>query len=540
MGIVDPTKEVPVARLRDARALYLRENNIERPLFHGPPFTQIRILDLALNRISGDVSWLSSFPRLAHLTLTGNNITSLVGLSDLPDLAAVSLSANAITSLHGMRNLPSLRMISISNNPLKSFAGIPHLPSLAVLQCDPSPLASHPHYRVLAVAVAPTLDKIDTHAVTVSERSAAQPLRGKLAVCIADGLLPDARGPLQPAALNASADAFCCDTQRDAGTSHPIHLLEVGLVAATSTAISSPTLPSVPLEGGVVRFRVALLDVRPFRERRAAPFRSRELLPLSFRVSGEASCVQVVGSMNAWREPIELQEVHDPVSAESYWQATAYVPSGEYEYRYVVDGVEKVGAHMKAASQFGMGLVNMHRVPPMAPDADYIDGVGGCVLHVRWLRAGADMMFDTIAGANGLSYVPTAADVGCCLRAEVLAYVGGVFSCLYYAVSAPVARGPPKISDLQLRGTGIEGEALHAQWEYRGGKQGRTTLRWSRVASDGIEEVPPPAGTMGVVARCPCHCHGVCAGNPRSCWTNICPIATRRRLSHQSGSCPTT
>ena len=82
-------------------------------------------------------------------------------------------------------------------------------------------------------------------------------------------------------------------------------------------------------------------DMRELKVRKKNIFFSTYIFPVAFKVSGEASEVFVVGSMNKWKQPIPLQRCDDPETG-VYFQTTLYLPAGDYEYRYLVDGVEKV------------------------------------------------------------------------------------------------------------------------------------------------------------------------------------------------------
>ncbi|RHW67526.1 hypothetical protein DPX39_110147000 [Trypanosoma brucei equiperdum] len=81
-------------------------------------------------------------------------------------------------------------------------------------------------------------------------------------------------------------------------------------------------------------------DVRSYEQRTEDIFHSRYLYPVTFKVSGEATEVFVVGSMNNWADPIELERCEE--EGEIYFHTTLYLPAGDYEYRYIVDGVEIV------------------------------------------------------------------------------------------------------------------------------------------------------------------------------------------------------
>lgn len=122
------------------------------------------------------------------------------------------------------------------------------------------------------------------------------------------------------------------------------------------------------------------------------------------------------------REPLELEKCVEGNNV--FFHTTLYLPPGEYEYRYIVDGEEKVSEHTKTTSKFNDTVCNMYKVTGVAED---LDPNSSTLLHIRWLRSNVNSGFDLIEGENFLVHVPGFKDVGCCLRAEVLSYLNGQF-----------------------------------------------------------------------------------------------------------------
>ncbi|HVU16658.1 MAG TPA: isoamylase early set domain-containing protein [Candidatus Didemnitutus sp.] len=80
------------------------------------------------------------------------------------------------------------------------------------------------------------------------------------------------------------------------------------------------------------------------------PARETREVPLHFFAPGAGS-VQVAGDFNEWRpesNPLHAGEAGD-------WSATLQLRAGEYQYRYVVDGIwrEDPDAHESVENPFG-------------------------------------------------------------------------------------------------------------------------------------------------------------------------------------------
>ena len=131
------------------------------------------------------------------------------------------------------------------------------------------------------------------------------------------------------------------------------------------------------------------------------------------QVSGDASDVSVVGSMNRWLEPLPLERCTEGEAV--YFQTTLYLPEGNYEYRYIIDGVEKVSEPHRVLSAHSQGYCNVYTVVPGdVPPTD--EDAQETILHIRWHRSTQWQKFELIREETGAEYVPSEADLGCCLQ----------------------------------------------------------------------------------------------------------------------------
>lgn len=463
----------------DVEYLYLRDNEFD---VFDPYISldRLKVLDLSINNLSGAVSFLQLTPSLRHLYLTGNRISTLEGLSNLPNLETLCLSENEITSFEGLQNLDNLRVLSLNYNSIQNFRMFPFLPSLYALNLHGNPIAEEAHYRKMAIAVAGTIDQLDKVKVTEDEREQVAYFVGKIVFCIAEGMVVHSPN------VEEEAEAFLLEMQREAWKNKPLQLQAIHL--RSSKAGSNELVEGVP-----VSLAVCLQDTRPTFEVETALFHSRFLVPVRFRLLGDASEVLVVGEMNAWRDPVPMQR-GVASNGEVSFQTTMYLPSGDYEYRYMVDGQERVMPDSRVVSKFEQGPCNIYHVDegdiPAGPDETQT------ILHIRWLRSNAANGFDVIEGENGLAYTPSRDDVGFCLRAEVLAYERGEFSFLYFDISTPIVAGPPSCEKLEIQGKAAEGEMLVADIEYSGGAEGQSVVQWFRVDADGSNEVALESGEI--------------------------------------------
>jgi len=447
--------------------LYLRENEF---VSFDPyaPLNSLKVLDLSINNLLGKMNFMMHTPKLRHLYLTGNQIDTLEGFSSLLHLETLCLSDNAIKSFEFLEGLPNLRVLSLNFNQIETFHHYPFLPELHTLNLRGNPIAEHASYRKMTIAASSsTLVSIDTIEITDDERREVDFYRGKLVFCIVEGMVVEGDQPEE------QADAFMLKVQRDAWPNPELALLSISLAPLNSSS-------NIITEGEPVKLNICLQDTRPHAQRAPNIFHSRHLFPVEFKVTGDAREVFTVGEMNRWTDPIALERREE--EADAVFDTTLYLPTGDYEFRYIVDGEEKL-SEGQSQSRFGQGPCNIHTVRPSAQNEEEEQ----TILYIRWLRCNESNGFDEIDGEHNLTYVPTADDIGQCLRAEVIAYVEGNFKFLYFDISSPVMPGLPHCSRLVINGVAAEGSALTVENTYNGGVEGASLLRWFRVTPEGEE-----------------------------------------------------
>ncbi|EPY22168.1 leucine-rich repeat protein [Strigomonas culicis] len=463
----------------DAEFMYLRENDLSR-FDADVKMDHLRVLDLSINDIGGSVDFLDRTPRLRHLYMTGNKVETLMGISNFATLETLCLSDNTISNFEGLENLPQLRVLSLNFNNISSFEGYPSLPNLHTLNLVGNPITGVPSYRSMAIAInCPDLVSVDGNPVLEEERAAVSHYHGKIVYCIREGFIVEGTN------VNESADQFLLKRQRECEVSKCLQLCAIRLNPEEEGSL-------VVMEGQTITLSLCMQDIRPYSERTAEVFHSSYLYPVIFKVSGEATEVFVIGSMNNWTDPIELERCEEDGAI--FFHTTLYLPAGDYEYRYIVDGDEKVSDVDRITSKFNQGFCNLYAVFKQEQDDEDAD----TILHIRWMRSNAQGIFTVIEDQNELTYVPVVGDIDGCIRAEVLAYMRGEFSFMYFDITSPVLPAPPSCPRLEIKGEAAEGSTLLAEADYTGGIEGSSSLTWFRVLSTGdaipIEQRDPWAG----------------------------------------------
>ena len=120
--------------------------------------------------------------KLKTLDLSNNCIAEVSCISHLCHLSTINLSSNRILDLSPLSSNSSLQVIDLSNNKIESinFETLNSLTNLRCLYLTGNPCVdTTPHYRRQLVTCIPSLQYLDTQAVTETERRLAQAfLRG--------------------------------------------------------------------------------------------------------------------------------------------------------------------------------------------------------------------------------------------------------------------------------------------------------------------------------------------------------------------------
>ena len=498
---------VPIASVH---FMYLRQ----KQLTSFDPYVVLKhvtMLDLSMNYLS-TMNFLSLFPNLRHLFMTGNKLEHLSNLDAVPDLETLAVSSNRIKTFEGLGDLKQLKLLSLNYNEISSLQGFPFLPSLQAVNIKGNPIDEWQDIRRILLALSPvSLVQINGREVTPTEKTEATAYHGSIAYALSEGFIPPS--PLTPTPpAHAPIHAFLSHLQKQRALSagHPPFLIPHTL------EVRPPSDPLLFHEGTPLTLQVCLQDTRPARE--TPPFESHVLSPVVFQVTGNAQRVELTGSFvtggrntsspGDTNQPTRLElyrESHCPHGVETgggepqpgkaeeeneegvAFSTRLYLPPGSYAYQYVVDGETRVSEAAPTGVGAGaQGVCNLCEVSVSAPARETQS-----LLHVRWLRSteGGVGGFEVIPNAKELTYVPTAGDVGHFLRAEVLVYDEGEFQFPLFAITPNIEPGLPLCAHMELSGRCVEGASLVLDVEYAGGEEGQSETRWFRVV-DHDEEVP--------------------------------------------------
>ena len=334
----------------------------------------------------------------------------------------------------------------------------------------------------MAVALAGGgLEALDGVAVSAEERRGSAAWRGRVAHCVAAGLLVR-----DPARAFEEAGQFLLGHQRAQWPGAALAL------EATALGGAGPQ----PVEGEAAAFFACLRGAGPRR------FASPHFAPAAFALpAGAATSAQLIGSMTRWAAPVELARAGAEFAVE------LYLPPGAYEFQFVVDGEPAPAEGPDAVELEGRG--RCYRRTVASPELEGLDALGEeaeTILHVRWMRSTPEHGFELIENENSLSYIPTKEDIGLALRAEVLAYIEGQFSFLYFDLSTPVLPGEPSIRSLAIEGSMVEGNTIYPVYTYFGGEEGWSTVKWYRMIANrpnSLEEIRADPAIDGDTASGP-------------------------------------
>ena len=234
--------------------------------------------------------------------------------------------------------------------------------------------------------------------------------------------------------------------------------------------------------------------------------------------------------MNGWEAPIALEKVVN--GSDVQFQTYLYLPPGEHEYLYLVDGMEKVSEDRKTTRKHGKGACNYYPVSDVEVPEDQEDR--DTILHVRWLRSNDFNGFDLLPDHNSLSYTPTEDDVGRCMRCELLAYEDGSFSSIVFDITQSVQPGFPTCTALDILGDPVQGQPLTVEYTYKGGEEHpQLNMRWLRISHDeevDVTEFAEPDGLQFIPSNDDVgHCIKVEYSPMRSDWIAGNPVTAVTR-----------
>lgn len=110
-----------------------------------------------------------------NLNLWGNELEDVKVLRDMPNVEILSLSVNKINTLRDFRHCSHLTELYLRKNLITDINEIRYLqglPNLKVLWLMDNPCADQTDYRAFIIRHLPNLEKLDSNAVTLEEKTA--------------------------------------------------------------------------------------------------------------------------------------------------------------------------------------------------------------------------------------------------------------------------------------------------------------------------------------------------------------------------------
>ncbi|GLT97098.1 hypothetical protein SLE2022_146820 [Rubroshorea leprosula] len=167
--------------------VYLRDNLLST-LEGVHILMRVKVLDLSFNEFKGPgFEPLENCKALQQLYLAGNQITSLASLPQLPNLEFLSVAQNKLKSL-SMASQPRLQVLAASKNKISTLKGFPYLPVLEHLRVEENPILKMSHLEAASILlVGSTLKKFNDRDLSRDEVALAKRYPAQTALCIRQG-----------------------------------------------------------------------------------------------------------------------------------------------------------------------------------------------------------------------------------------------------------------------------------------------------------------------------------------------------------------
>nr|XP_056704397.1 leucine-rich repeat-containing protein 23 [Euleptes europaea] len=161
-------------------SLTLKGNEIEEISGLDPlKLSHLHTLELRSNRLKSTAGL--HLPKLKNLYLAQNSITTIEGLEDLEQLTTLHLRDNALESLGGFsESMKSLQYINLRGNAISNIqevAKLQTLPILRALVLLDNPCAEEGDYRLETLVLLPRLERLDKDFFEEDERFDAEETR---------------------------------------------------------------------------------------------------------------------------------------------------------------------------------------------------------------------------------------------------------------------------------------------------------------------------------------------------------------------------
>nr|XP_043619051.1 187-kDa microtubule-associated protein AIR9 [Erigeron canadensis] len=436
--------------------VYLRDNLLSS-LEGIELLTRVKVLDLSFNDFKGPgFEPLEACKALQQLYLAGNQITSLATLPALPNLEFLSVAQNKLKSL-SMASQPRLQVLAASKNRVSTLKGFPCLPSLEHLRLEENPILEMAHVEAASILlVGPTLKKFNDRDLSLKEIALAKHYPAHTAVCIARGW------------------ELCSSKQAVESTFN--FLVEQWKDQFPSGYMLMEASVDQPFEEDACNCHFLFTKDKIINDE------SELVLNYQWFIGGTALA-------NFTAIPDATSEVywpkHDDVGKILKVECTPVLGDTKYSPIFAISSPVTPGTGCPKVLKLDVrGELVEGNIITGHPEVAWCGGTPAKGIS-SWLRRKWNSSPVVIAGAENEEYQLNLDDVDSCL---VYMYTPvteeGTKGEPQYAITDYIKPASPSVSNVQLVGDVVEGNAITGVGVYFGGKEGPSKFEWLRENKD--------------------------------------------------------
>lgn len=451
--------------------VYLRDNLLST-LEGVEILTRVKVLDLSFNEFKGPgFEPLENCISLQQLYLAGNQITSLASLPQLPNLEFLSVAQNKLKSL-SMASQPRLQVLAASKNKISTLKGFPYLPVLEHLRVEENPILKMPHLEAASILlVGPTLKRFNDRDLSRDEVTLAKRYPAQAAPCIRQGW-----ELCRPEHAADKTFRFLFDQWKDGFP--PGYLLKEASI-------------DKPFEEDTCRCHFVFIQ--------ESTLSADTDLVLKYQwFLGERTLSNFTAIPDATGEVYWPK--HEEIGKFLKVECTPVMGETEYPPVFAISSRVSRGTGIPKVVNLEVHgeLVEGNRIKGHAQVA-WCGGTPGKGV-ASWLRRRWNSSPVVIVGAEDEEYQLTMDDIDSSL---VFMYTPvteeGSKGEPQYKYTDFVKAAPPSVSDVQILGDLVEGNAIKGVGSYFGGKEGPSKFEWLRENKDTGDFLLVSAGTCEYV-----------------------------------------
>jgi hypothetical protein len=414
------------------------------------PFPVLRVIDFSANELQS-LEFLSHMPLLKHVFLSSNHIEDFDTLPPLQNLESLNLTHNSISSFSNLPSLPKLRVLNLSSNNIENYQDFPALTNLETFNILNNTICDMKEFEEITIGMNLKLVVLNGENVTEEQREKGFTYRGSVAMASRAGMY--IKKEEIDVDVKERADEYFREYQINLTKSSPVHLIHLCIQGNSSEGSPTQFSPIFKLVDDKYTVHVAShMAIHRF----------------------ESDNKEITLTLNNLPVEIPLDKLED-----NLYSVTLVLPIGDYNVKYKKDGVvqkEEMIHVEKSNISTNIGNKELY-------------------LHARWYKTNNGLIYSDIeSSVNDIIYTPTLDDHQYSLKADISAYSNSTHTQKYFTVydisDSKIQVGVPVCNKLDILGTFRENSILSVQYEYAGGKEGKSRIRWygpSNRVVDGYE-----------------------------------------------------